>query len=258
MDNKIAKRPGTPEATAPTPMRRAAGPLAVAAALLALWLAGLFDTLTLDRLLAERERLSALVAARPLLAIAAYMAIYAGLVAISFPGASLLTIVAGFLFGWPVAGPATVAAATVGACMVFLLARSSAGDLLTRRAGPFAARMAEGFNANAFFYLLSLRLAPVFPFWAVNIAPALFGMRLAPYAAATFLGIIPATFIFTWLGSGIESAIAAREADNPGCLARGECSIDPASLATPQMLAGLLALAGISILPILARRLRRG
>ena len=76
---------------------------------------------------------------------------------------------------------------------MFLIARSAFGEFFTRRAGPSAAKLAEGFRADAFHYLLFLRLVPVFPFWLVNLAAALFSVRLKTFVAATAIGIVPAT-----------------------------------------------------------------
>jgi uncharacterized membrane protein YdjX (TVP38/TMEM64 family) len=89
---------------------------------------------------------------------------YALAVAFSFPAASILTIFAGFLFGWLLGGALTAIAATTGAAAVFLAAKSAFGDVLRKRAGPFAAKLADGFSRDAFGYLFVLRLAPVFPF----------------------------------------------------------------------------------------------
>ena len=108
--------------------------------------------------------------------------------------------------------------------MIFLIARSALGEWLTRRAGPFAAKLAEGFRADAFSYLLFLRLVP-FPFWLVNLAPALFGVRLSTFIAASAIGIIPATVTFAVFGAGLDSIIAAQEPQYNACLAagRGDC-----------------------------------
>jgi len=233
-------------------------PAVVVVALLATaWYFGWLDRLSLSSLIADRARLASQVEQNFVLAVLAYLALYTGLVAISFPGASLLTITAGFLFGGLVAGAATVFSATAGAGIIFLVARSSAGDLLARKAGPFAARMSDGFNRNAFNYLLTLRLMPVFPFWVINIVPALFGMRLRPYLLATFLGIIPGTFAYAYVGAGLDSVIAAQEAANPGCSAAMTCKIDASALLTPQIVTAMFALAAISVLPIVYRRLRK-
>jgi uncharacterized membrane protein YdjX (TVP38/TMEM64 family) len=238
-------------------LRRFLPAIGVVGVLAAAWAFGWLDKLSLSYLIANRAWLAGQVEANFVLALAAYLAVYAALVAISFPGASLLTITAGFVFGGLVAGVATVFSATAGAAIIFLVVRSGFGDFLTRKAGPFAARMAEGFNHDAFNYLLTLRLMPVFPFWVVNIVPALFGMRLGPYLLATLLGIIPGTFAYAYVGSGLDSVVAAQEAADPGCVAAMTCKIDVSALLTPQILAAMFALAAISILPIVYRKLRK-
>ncbi|GAB4523386.1 MAG: TVP38/TMEM64 family protein [Roseibium sp.] len=232
-------------------------PPAVLALLMVLGFAfGLHDYLTLSNLIMQRQELGGLVESHLGLAVLVYLAVYMASVALSFPGASLLTIAGGFLFGWVLGGIATVFGATLGACAVFLVARSSVGDVLTERAGPFLSRLAEGFRADAFHYLLFLRLTPVFPFWLVNIAPAIFRMPLASYTLATFVGIVPGTFAFTFIGSGLDSVIAAQEAADPGCASAGTCRIDVSALVTPQLLVAFFALGIASLLPVILRKWR--
>jgi len=232
-------------------------PLAILAALMLLAFSqGLHRELTLSNLIMQRQDLMAFVEQNLLLAVAAYFLIYSVSVALSFPGASLLTIAGGFLFGWVLGGFATIFGATLGACAVFLVARSSFGEILTARAGPFLSRLAEGFRKDAFHYLLFLRLTPVFPFWLVNIAPAIFKMPLPSYSLATFVGIIPGTFAFTFIGSGLDSVIAAQEAANPGCAAAGRCQVEISALVTPQLLAAFFALGIASLIPVVLKKLR--
>lgn len=232
-------------------------PLAILAALMILGFSlGLHRELTLSNLIMQRQDLAGFVSQNLALALAAYFLVYAVSVALSFPGASLLTIAGGFLFGWVAGGIATVFGATLGACAVFLVARSSFGEILTERAGPFLSRLAEGFRKDAFHYLLFLRLTPVFPFWLVNIAPAIFRMPLSSYTLATFVGIIPGTFAFTFIGSGLDSVIAAQEAADPGCAAAGSCRVDVAALVTPQLLVAFFALGVASLIPVVLKKLR--
>ena len=159
--------------------------------------------LSLDFLRQNRAQLSAYVAEHGLAASLGYVTAYVGVVALSLPGAAIMTLAGGFLFGVLVGATLTVIGATLGATLLFLVARSAVGDSLRERAGPFLARMAEGFSMNAFSYLLFLRLVPAFPFWAVNLAAALLGMRLAPFVVATGLGIIPATVVYSAFGAGL-------------------------------------------------------
>lgn len=233
---------------APGRFRRFLPAAVILAGLAAGYAFGLHQYLTLDYLAESRETLKAAVAAHPFLAPAAFALFYALAVAFSFPAASVLTIFSGFLFGWLLGGLLVVAAATVGATALFLAARTAFGDVLKRKVGGRAARLAQGFRDNAFGFLLVLRLAPVFPFWVVNIAPALFGVRLRDYVAATFLGILPATFAYAYLGRGVESVLVAAAASGADVSVR--------DLVTPQITIAFVALAMVAAIPFVIRRYR--
>jgi uncharacterized membrane protein YdjX (TVP38/TMEM64 family) len=197
--------------------------------------------LTLDALRDNRVALLELVARSGIWAGLIYVLAYAGAVALSLPGAVILTLAGGFLFGTAIGATLTVIGATVGATLLFLIARSAVGDALRQRAGPFLARMSEGFSRNAFNYLLFLRLVPAFPFWAVNLAPALLGMRLLPYVIATFIGIIPATVVFSAFGASLGAVFDAG----------GDVNLK--DVLSPTLLAALVALGLLSLLPVLIR-----
>lgn len=232
-----------------TPLWRRFLPLAViAAGLAAFYALGFQDYLSLGVLAEQRETLKGFVADHRIGSILGYFVIYTLAVAFAFPAASVLTIFAGFVFGWWIAGILTVFAATIGASVIFLAARSACGDVLRKRAGPFAARLADGFARDAFGYLLVLRLAPVFPFLIINIAPAFCNIRLRTYAAATFLGIIPGTLAYSWLGQGLDSVIAAADA------AGREVSVS--DLVTPEITIAFLGLAIVAAIPTLIRKIR--
>src|ERR1700688_2194520 len=110
------------------------------------------------------EWLRGLVARSSVLAALCFIAVYAGQTALSVPGAAILTVAGGFLFGiWP-GLLYVVLGATIGATAIFLVARTGFGDV-ARRAGPRANRLQAGFRADGFNYLLMLRLIPIFPFW---------------------------------------------------------------------------------------------
>jgi uncharacterized membrane protein YdjX (TVP38/TMEM64 family) len=211
----------------------------------------------LEKLLARRDELKSYVAANEIKALALYMAIYVAVVALSVPGAVFLTLFSGFLFGWFIGGIATVVAATVGAVIVFLIATTSVGDVLVRRAGPRLRRLADGFREDAFIYLLFLRLVPAFPFWLVNLGPAVFGVSLHTFTLATAIGIIPGTFAFAFVGAGLDSAIAAQKVAKQACLAAGgtDCYLRILkALVTPKLLFGLAALGLVALIPIVTRR----
>jgi uncharacterized membrane protein YdjX (TVP38/TMEM64 family) len=192
MDKAMAETPkATPDTAKPASWRRYLPLAIIVIGLVAAYAAGVQDYISLAVLAEQRDALKQFVADHRIASALGYFVLYALAVAFAFPAASILTIFAGFVFGWFIAGTLTVFAATTGAAAIFLAARSAFGDVLRKRAGPFAARLADGFSRDAFSYLLVLRLAPVFPFFVINIAPAFFDIKLRTYVAATFLGIIP-------------------------------------------------------------------
>lgn len=218
----------------------------VLAGLVAGYVFNLHHFLSLQQLADHRHELQASVAAHPLLAAAAFFVVYVLVVTFSFPVASILTIFAGFLFGW-VAGTAIVAvAATTGASILFLAARNACAEAIRKKAGPFLDRFAAGFRADAFNYLLILRLAPLCPFFLVNIAPAFFNVSFRTYVAATFLGILPATFVFTCLGGGLDGAIVAAESSGQ--------PLAFSDFATPTLALSFVGLAVIAAIPLVVRR----
>jgi len=197
-----------------------------------------------DALAAHQAALHQWVAAAPLAAGALYCALYAGSVVLSLPLGVAFSMTGGLLFG-TVAGTAlALLAASTGAVLLFLLARTALGPLVARRAGPFLERMRPRLQRDGFSYLLALRLIPLMPFWLLNLAPPLLGMRLAPFAAATTLGIVPMVVVLTSLGAGLDGVLAAG--------ARPDLSVLH-SLPVLLPIAGLVVL---SLLPVAWRRVR--
>jgi len=232
-------------------------PVIVIIALIALvYGLGLHRDISFETLIRNRAEIDHFITQHKAAAVAGYVALYIAVVSLSLPGGAILTVTGGFLFGAIVGGVAAALGALAGATIIFLIARSAAGEFLTRRAGPFAARLAEGFRADAFSYLLFLRLVP-FPFWLVNLAPALCGVRLSTYVAATAIGILPATAILAVLGAGLESVFAMQEAQYSACLAAGRqnCSVDfnLSHVLTPALLGALAALGVLALIPVFAR-----
>ena len=236
--------------------------LLVLAAVL-VWWSGALDYLSLQKLAEHRQTLRGWVSGNFLLAILVYAGLYALVVALSLPAATPLTLAGGFLFGWLAGGIATVIAATLGAVAVFLLAQTTLAEPLARRAGPWLNKLRAGFQSDAISYLLFLRLVPAFPFWLVNLAPALLGVSLRDFVIATFLGIIPASFAFSLTGSGLDSVLLAHQQAYERCLAQnpthGACSfdLDPARLLTPEPLIALVALGVVALIPAIVKRIGR-
>lgn len=220
-------------------MLRKLAPLAVIALVLAAgYASGLHTYLSFEALSENKALIDGFVNDNFLLAMAAYLGIYILAVSVSFPGASFLTIAGGAIFGWAIGGTLTVIAATIGASIIFLVAKTSLGDYLAEKAGPRMAKLRTGFQEDSFNYLLTIRLAPIVPFWITNLAPALFGMALARYVLATFIGIIPGTYAYAFIGDQLGGAVEGSD------------------LVTKVTL-GLGALAVASLIPIVIKWVRR-
>jgi uncharacterized membrane protein YdjX (TVP38/TMEM64 family) len=221
-------------------------PLLALLALVALVLAtGLHRHLSLETLREHRVLLLGLVERHAALAALAYVAAYAAAVALSVPGALVLTLAGGFLFGTWLGTALTVVGATLGATGIFLIARTALGETLRRRAGPWLARMQEGFKANALSYLLVLRLVPLFPFVVVNIVPALLGVPLRTYVLGTALGIVPGTWVYSSVGAGLGTIF-----DQGGAIGLG-------TVLTPTVIGALLGLAALALVPVAYKRWQR-
>jgi uncharacterized membrane protein YdjX (TVP38/TMEM64 family) len=229
-------------------------------AMVAVFATGAHRHVSLETLVRHRMAIDAFIESHTLAAVGLFIAIYIVVVALSIPGALILSISGGILFGTLAGGIANLIGAAVGATIVFLVARSACGENLVRRAGPLACKIAEGFRADAFSYLLFLRLVPAFPFFLVNLAPALVGVKLSTFVAATVIGVLPATFAFAFFGSGLDSVIATQETAYRACLASGrsECALhfDIGMIVTPRLLAALAALGVIALIPVVVKRLR--
>ncbi len=236
-------------------------PIAIIALGLALALAsGLHRSFSLEGMIAGREALAQRVAAHPSGALAAYVALYACVTAVSLPGASLLTIAGGLVFGAWLGGAFAVIGATIGATLLFLAARTSVGAIVAAKAGPRVNALRAGFQKDAVSYLLFLRLVSLFPFWLVNLALALVGVRLWTFIWTTFVGIIPGTFAYALAGAGLDSLVIAQRKAFEACVAAGQqgcvMTISPYHLVTRELILAFAALGLMALAPVALRRWR--
>lgn len=166
-----------------------------------------------------------------------YCIVYTISVAISVPGAVILTLLGGFLFG-PILGTLfVVISASLGAVLLFIAVKSAFAEQIASKAYTWVAKMQKGFKEDALAYLFILRLIPLFPFWAVNIVPALLGVNLKTYCVATFFGIIPGSAIYVAIGNGLSKTIASNQEPNLKIIFE------------PHILIPLIALAIITLIP---------
>lgn len=196
--------------------------------------------LTFAQLAEHRALLCGFVARAGFLAVVGFTLAYAVLTALSVPGAMLMTLAAGFLFGPWLGGLYALVGATCGAGAVFLAARTGLASLVDL-AGPRVQRLKARFRADAFSYLLCLRLVPIFPFWLVNLAAGAADMAASAYLAATFFGMIPGTFIYAGIGNSVSLLIA--NGQRP----------DPYTIFRPNILLPLVGLALLALLPVAYR-----
>jgi len=229
------------------PMLRRLLPVAILLLGLALFLLfGLERYFSFEMLSRHHAELAAWVAAHVALAALIYVLFYALAVAFSLPIAVVITPVGGFLFGVWLGALLSMIGATLGSVALFLAARTAFRDLFRARAGATLARLEDGFRRDSFNYLLFLRLVPVFPFWLVNIVPALLGMQLGPYTLATLIGIVPGAVIYAGIGASFGTLIERGERPDFGVIFEWH------------ILLPLLGLAALSLLPVLYTRLRGG
>ena len=219
--------------------------VAVAGGLLLFYLFDLGHYLSYDQLREHRHLLLDWVSQHALLAPVFYILLYIVVVTFSLPGGAMMTVGGAFLFGTLWGGLYTVVGATIGATLLFLIARTSLGSALKEKAGPWLTKMQDGFNENAMSYLLVLRLIPIFPFWLVNLAPAFLGVRLRTYVVATLIGIVPGTFVFSLVGSGLGSVFDSGE------------SFTLQGVLTGEMIAALVGLALLSLIPVVYKQFKR-
>jgi uncharacterized membrane protein YdjX (TVP38/TMEM64 family) len=213
--------------------------LLLAVAIAAFLASGLGRYLSFAALAENRDWVLAWVGRAGLWAPLAYMALYIAVAALSVPGGLFLTVTGGFLFGTWEGGFCALVSATIGAAIVFLIARSSFGEVLRRRAGPFLRRLEAGFQENGASYLLVLRLVPLFPFWLVNLVPAFLGVSLRTFVLCSFFGMAPAAFVYASVGAGAGALIEQGRTPDLGIIF------------APRVLLPLVALAALSLLPVL-------
>lgn len=248
---------------APSNALKRFAPLIVLAALMILVFAmGWHKYLSFKTIGLNYEALRSFIDKNLALALLIYIAAYIAVVALSLPGGLIMTLSGGLLFGWKLGAPAAVVGATIGATIIFLVARSSFGEGLAAKAGPWVGKLKEGFKENALSYLLFLRLVPAFPFVVVNLAPALLGVPLRTYFFGTLFGIMPGSTAYSFAGAGLGSVVEAQNKVYNACLAARpaggttECaySIDTSQLVTKELVIAFILLGVVALIPVALKK----
>ena len=191
--------------------------------LIVLAIAGFFvfdlgQHLTLANLKARQAELAAFVEQRPVLAVAAFFLLYVAVTALSLPGAAIMTLAAGAIFGlWE--GTLIVSfASTIGASLAFLSSRYLLRDWVKARFGGRVGAIDRGIEKDGAFYLLTLRLIPAFPFFLINLAMGLTAMRLVTFALVSQLGMLPGTIVYVNAGTQLAAIESNRDILSPALI----------------------------------------
>ncbi|MEV8467011.1 VTT domain-containing protein [Fluviibacterium sp. DFM31] len=222
-------------------------PLAVIVAVAAVGAFTLRDLLSFEALAANREALLAFRDANYTITVAAFIALYALIVAFSLPGATIATLTGGFLFATFPGALFNIVAATLGATAIFLAARWGLGDRLAARMDASTGtvgRIKSGIDENQWEMLFLIRLVPAVPFFVANLVPALVGVPLMRFVVTTFLGIIPGAVVYTSVGAGLGEVFASGDTPDLGVIFE------------PHVLLPILGLCALAALPMGLKLLR--
>ncbi len=174
--------------------------------------------LSLTALKENRDSLLAFTDANFASAVGIFIAAYVIVAGLSLPGAVILTLAGGFLFGATMAALFINIGATTGATLAFLSARYLLRDTVEQKFGKWLGPFQEGFAKNAFSYLLTLRLIPLFPFFVVNLVSGLTRVNIWTYVAATAIGIIPGSFVYAYAGRQLGTINSLKEIASPNII----------------------------------------
>jgi uncharacterized membrane protein YdjX (TVP38/TMEM64 family) len=192
--------------------------LAIALAIGAFFYFDFGQFLSLTALKENRDSLLAFTDTNFVSAVGIFIAAYVIVAGLSLPGAVILTLAGGFLFGATMATLFINIGATTGATLAFLTARHLLRDTVEQKFGKWLGPFQEGFAKNAFSYLLTLRLIPLFPFFVVNLVSGLTRVNVGTYIAATALGIIPGSFVYAYAGRQLGTINSLQEIASPNVI----------------------------------------
>ncbi|MDR4474981.1 MAG: TVP38/TMEM64 family protein [Nitrospira sp.] len=193
--------------------------------------------LSLTALQNHRDTLQAFADTNYVATVGIFIAAYTIVTGLSLPGAVILTLAGGFLFGAVLGTLFVNVGATTGATLAFLTARYVVQDTVEQKFGKSLKPLQEGFAKNAFSYLLTLRLIPLFPFFVVNLVSGLTRVRVGTYIGATALGIVPGSFVYAYAGRQLGTINSLKE------------------IASPNVILAFTLLGLLALVPMLYRRL---
>jgi uncharacterized membrane protein YdjX (TVP38/TMEM64 family) len=205
----------------------------------------LYQYLNFHHLKEHKQTIVAWTAANYKLAVGLYMLFYIATVSMSIPGNFIFAMTGGMLFGLWQGLLYALISATIGSVFIFLAIKLAFSDWFKQRTDRWIAKMEQGFNQNAFNYIVVLRLIPIFPFWLVNIVAAILGVRTVVFGLGTLLGIIPLMTVYVSLGRHLSQIIDSDQAIGLNLFAQ------------PGIILPLMGLAVLALLPVGYNRLKK-
>ena len=176
---------------------------------------GLDQYLNLDFFIHKKQEIDSLYKSSPVLFVLAFFAFYVFCAAINIPGAALLTLISGFLFGFLLGSLVVSFGTTIGATFSFLISRFLLKDFVQKRFQSRLQKINQGLEKEGAFYVFSLRLIPIFPFFVVNLFMGVTPISVKKFAFASFLGMLPGTFVYVNAGSRISNIKSLSEIISP-------------------------------------------
>ena len=179
---------------------------------------GLGQYLTLDYLKSSQEKFAILYNNNQVAVIAVYMLIYIAVTALSLPGAAVMTLAGGAMFGFWVGFIVVSFASTIGATLACFVARFLLRDWVQNKFGDKLTAINEGIAKEGAFYLFSLRLVPIFPFFIINLVLGLTNMNLLTFYWVSQVGMLPGTMVFVNAGKELAKIDSLSGILSPGLI----------------------------------------
>lgn len=205
---------------------------------LIIWSTGIYKYISLDALKEHQNYLKEYIRGNLFFSILIYAFLYFIIVSLSIPAATIMTLTGGFLFGQTIGTVCVVISASLGACTIFLSTKLASKNSDKKKHGTWIQKMKNGFSKNAFSYMLTLRLIPIFPFVLVNIVAGILQIPLRAFFFGTLIGIIPASYIYVSVGVAMQTLL-------------NQNNFTTNNLLTPNIIIALSGLGILALLPII-------
>ena len=218
--------------------------LIIIAVAITIGISGIDKYISLDNLREHQLFLQNYIIKNTFLSITIYCLIYFVIVSLSIPAATIMTLIGGFLFGQITSTICIIFSASCGACVVFLSTKMATRNTTKKEAGKWVKKMQRGFSNNAFSYMLTLRLMPIFPFVLVNLVAGILQISLRVFFFGTLIGLAPGTFIYSSVGVSMRKLL-------------NQPSFSPDILLEPQIIFSLIGLGFLALLPIIYKLFKK-